>query len=780
MPTNPSDWDQVQDWDQNLPANDWDQNSVVVTPPPPPPGNPAPDDPFITDQITPEILAVILGPETIITRRVDIYEQDGTTVYLLDRGIIDGTVTVDNSRDERRMLDLELDNSDGALKHYPGGFWYDKVIKVFRGVQLPHGNRWEVQQGEFIIDDITSPDFPNTTTIKARDYTARLLLSSLTRATSFTKGQKIEDVIKAVALNGGALKFNLPTTGVTLAVDTFFDRSTTRWAIVKQIANDFGYDIFFDRYGYLTMQLMPDPATGSEVFTFKTGQPDGSLASYTKHTTSTQLKNHIIVYGTASTNATVFAEAVVADSSPVSPKEIGDRVQEVQSAIISTTAQAQALADSMIKVAALEDYDVSLTSIVLAFLDVNQIVGFIDPDPDPIDPSRFLLTSFSIPLKLAGMDAVAKRISLVQSFSGSTPPVTTPPTDPPPTDPPPTTSLYGDSMGLTMGTMLANDSDNDAFADLAYIKNNGAKWVVLNIDWDWIEGTQGSPNWSNYDRLISLCQALGLKVAACALGSPRWANGNLTQPGEDGLYLPTPSFYDEYGTYAANLAVRGADAVMMWNEPNNPPFVKNPGGPNAVTYANMVKVAYPIIKAAKPSALVVAGTTSPAGGQLAPAQFLTDCLNVSGFKDCFDHWAHHPYQTGNNGAYSPLDPLATAPWNSCMQMRTIWNVLQFVGKTTTGCQIWASEFGSCSGGTVGPYGSESEAQQAQRFRDYHTAMDQMEADGVKIFMRSTYSARDAGPLSSTNQEDHFGLYRQDRSAKPLAAAFKARAALVKP
>lgn len=85
-----------------------------------------------------EALAQFLAPTTRHTRRVEIYEADGVTRWTKDTKprLKDGSVTVDYTRDERRALDLTLDNSDDVLIHAPGEFWYDKIIKVYRGVAV--------------------------------------------------------------------------------------------------------------------------------------------------------------------------------------------------------------------------------------------------------------------------------------------------------------------------------------------------------------------------------------------------------------------------------------------------------------------------------------------------------------------------------------------------------------------------------------------------------------------------------------------------------------------
>lgn len=79
-----------------------------------------------------------LGATTKHTRRVEIYEQDAVTRWNKDTVVRlkSGSVTVDHTRDERRTLDLTLANDDEVLINAPGEFWYDKIIKVFRGVRI--------------------------------------------------------------------------------------------------------------------------------------------------------------------------------------------------------------------------------------------------------------------------------------------------------------------------------------------------------------------------------------------------------------------------------------------------------------------------------------------------------------------------------------------------------------------------------------------------------------------------------------------------------------------
>jgi hypothetical protein len=77
-----------------------------------------------------------------VTRRVELYESDGETPWEPSGDpertrLVDGSVSIDYNRNERRTFDLTLDNEDYLLDPKSDGFWYDKRVKVFRGVRYP-------------------------------------------------------------------------------------------------------------------------------------------------------------------------------------------------------------------------------------------------------------------------------------------------------------------------------------------------------------------------------------------------------------------------------------------------------------------------------------------------------------------------------------------------------------------------------------------------------------------------------------------------------------------
>lgn len=366
-------------------------------------------------------LDALLSGETDIFRRVDIFEEDGETPFLLDAGYTDGSVTVDASREERRMLDLTLGNPDGAIRHSEQGLWYDKVVKAYRGCHYfdPAWNRvrtWEVQLGEFGIDDIQSQNFPHTIAVKCIDQTAKLIGDKLTASTTFVKNQPIEAIIKTIALNGGISKFLLPVTGQVAGKDFTFEKGTTRWKAITDVAGAYGYEVFFDANGYLVLREYLDPSLSPTSFVFDTDPQRGTIATWGKSTNQSRLYNQIIVYGDTD-GATLPVYAVATNNDPSSPTSVQrlrrTKSYEYTSSFITTQEQALDTANKFLKVHSLEEYNLSLSTIVLPWLEANEIIGFEPTDREPLDPTRFLLSNFTVPLGLGAMTPVGKRVQII-------------------------------------------------------------------------------------------------------------------------------------------------------------------------------------------------------------------------------------------------------------------------------------------------------------------------------------------------------------------------------
>ena len=357
----------------------------------------------------------INSPVTRVTRRMRIFEADGTTPWQpegsgIDPSILGGSVTIDASRAERRTLDLEFYNEDDAYKVSESGFWYDKVVKVYRGIE----GGFEQLLGTFYPDRIIQSHFPNSIKIKARDRSKMMSKSKFPQDTLFNNNDPVEDVIQAIAFAAGIpiSEQDLPAGMGSLYEDTYFDVGESHWTAAKDIATSFKFDLYFTPGGRLKAKRFADPATGTAQYTFETGI-NSNIASYDKELSDERIRNHIVITGTNAADIPIYAEAENTNpSSPTRISRIGRRTEVYDFAYIGTTVQAQDLASVYLSIASLEQYQLNLEGIVAPYLDVNTVIGFRDPNPAVGDPDEFLLQSVTIPLDLKPMKATAGRVTL--------------------------------------------------------------------------------------------------------------------------------------------------------------------------------------------------------------------------------------------------------------------------------------------------------------------------------------------------------------------------------
>ena len=165
----------------------------------------------------------------------------------------------------------------------------------------------------------------------------------------------------------------------------------------------------------------------------------------------------------------------------------------------------------------------------------------------------------------------------------------------------------------------------DRAQNLAAAATAGATVIHTTADWGKIAPTRpaaaGDPNDPAYklgdlDELVREAGRYGLRVMINITGSPKWANGGLSEN-------HMPKKLSDLTTFAQLLAVRydgenpgqgSVDLWSVWNEPNltqflTPQYV----GKKIVSpanYAKLFKAAYAGIKAGNPAAKVAIGETS--------------------------------------------------------------------------------------------------------------------------------------------------------------------------
>lgn len=283
-------------------------------------------------------------------------------------------------------------------------------------------------------------------------------------------------------------------------------------------------------------------------------------------------------------------------------------------------------------------------------------------------------------------------------------------------------------------------------AALDQMQAMGVNTVRIGIPWAGINPVPGYYDWSQSDYLINAADARGMGVLAVITTTPGYAqNGS-------GIYSE-PTSAKAFGEFAGLAAERYAGKVgayEIWNEPNAAAFygpVPDPAG-----YTELLKAAYPTIKAADPSATVVGGvigsTVTYENLTVNPVTFV-DQMYESGAQGYFDALSFHPYQYTmpfSTGGYHPDSPL-----NQLADIRDL-----MVANGDADKLVWASEYGQ-------PTSVSSEAEQADYLQDMLTTWRTLDYTGPAF----VYTLED-DQTGSSDAEATFGLIRSDGTWKPAA------------
>lgn len=135
----------------------------------------------------------------------------------------------------------------------------------------------------------------------------------------------------------------------------------------------------------------------------------------------------------------------------------------------------------------------------------------------------------------------------------------------------------------------------------------GFGWVKQQVRWADVQPNPGSSyNWGSLDQVVSAANASGVHVLFSVVQAPGWAAVSGTN------YPKNPSDFASFMSAMASRYKGRVAAYEVWNEEN---FAREvgPGNINPGNYVELLKAAYPAIKAADPNAIVVSGAPTPTG-----------------------------------------------------------------------------------------------------------------------------------------------------------------------
>lgn len=185
--------------------------------------------------------------------------------------------------------------------------------------------------------------------------------------------------------------------------------------------------------------------------------------------------------------------------------------------------------------------------------------------------------------------------------------------------------------------------------NLQLVREMGAESIVEFFPWAYFEPQQGDYRWERPDMLIRHAREQGLQVIARMGFVPEWARpedaGDFTT-----LNTLSTEAYDDFARFVAAFAARYAgivDHIIIWNEPNLA-FEWGFQSVDPAGYVDLLKTVYPVVKAASPDVMILAGALAPTLEPEGSPHGLNDLIYLeqmykAGAADYFDALAVHTY-----------------------------------------------------------------------------------------------------------------------------------------
>lgn len=300
-------------------------------------------------------------------------------------------------------------------------------------------------------------------------------------------------------------------------------------------------------------------------------------------------------------------------------------------------------------------------------------------------------------------------------------------------------------VGISDGGGLLWASDAELDTTVQFMAAMGVNSMRIAIPWSSVEYTQNQLDWTAVDRVVNKLRAANISMLGIIAYTPPWATSPVNQP-----ISTRPASPAAFGDFAGKVAARYKGKVAdyeIWNEPNGSMFYGPQ--PDAAGYTDLLKAAYPKIKAADSAATVVGGVLGAAEqgwGIVNPVDF-TNQMYAAGAAGNFDALSYHPYQYSLKFSEGPY--VDHSPARQVMDMRAA-----MVANGDGSKKIWATEYGV-------PTTAVSGDQQNAMITDFIQKWRELPYTGP-IFL---YTMRDKA-TGSNDPEDTFGLLESNWGAKP--------------
>lgn len=290
---------------------------------------------------------------------------------------------------------------------------------------------------------------------------------------------------------------------------------------------------------------------------------------------------------------------------------------------------------------------------------------------------------------------------------------------------------------------------------LNQLQASGVHSVRMDVAWSMLQpdGPESYDAWgvALIDRVINMEVQRGIRPLMTLWLTPAWANH-----GQSPRALPDdPATYARVARWAAARWDTKVVGWEVWNEENSPAFLE---GADPVAYVRLLRAAYPAFKAGSPSTPVVFG-----GLEYNDVGWIRRAYDA-GVKGSFDVMATHPYM-----GLADAGP-ATADDGTMWTLTHVQAVHDLMAARGDGGKaIWFTEFGWSTHATDPSMPNwnrgVSEARQAAYLVETITLVRTRFPYVSRMYWYNDRDLADGGV-----QQQHYGLFRLDLTAKPALGA----------
>lgn len=364
-------------------------------------------------------LQVIRGSHTAISKA----EIWGEGTKLRDLDVVSGAVRIDAQSSVRRTasINLTVERSTDSLvpdDEFDDLAPYGNEMRLYRGAVLDDGSEEYVPLGVFVITDVTITDRIGGVDIVVNGLDRSFRISSNRWYNAYQTGAgDLATVLTNLLQNRYSdIQFSFPTsTGVTInSITLGMDSDNDPWKDAVQLAEDAGYDLYFNADGICV--LAPFPTLDGSVVVATYEEDEDAVILELDRSLTTERTYNGVVFTLESSQVDPPLRAEVWDDDPLSPTyrygKFGQRVRFYSSPVITTQNAAISAATLILSKSLGTQEEVSWRALVNPAHDANDVI-YINNLGAKVN-RVIIIDSLEIPLEPAGtMSAKARTVRVL-------------------------------------------------------------------------------------------------------------------------------------------------------------------------------------------------------------------------------------------------------------------------------------------------------------------------------------------------------------------------------